>query len=86
MYLSRKLLSREVAYATVEKECLAIVWTLKKRQQYLYRHNLIVVTYHDPLSWLHREDGDNGKLATMGILMDCHTRGKLWIWTCEMIC
>ncbi|CAN2390102.1 K02A2.6-like [Pristimantis euphronides] len=62
LYLSRKLLPREVAYATVEKECLAIVWALRKLQSYLYGRNFTIVTDHNPLSWLHRMAGENGKL------------------------
>lgn len=36
-YFSRKLLPREVAYAIMEKECLALIWALKKLLSYLYR-------------------------------------------------
>ena len=49
-YLSRKLLPREVSYATVEK-CLALVWALKKLQPYLYGHSFTVMTDHNPLIW-----------------------------------
>ncbi|XP_069835633.1 uncharacterized protein [Dendropsophus ebraccatus] len=69
LYLSRKLLSREVAYATVEKECLAIVWALQKLQSYLYGRRFTVITDHNPLSWLHRVAGDNGKLLRWSLAL-----------------
>ncbi|XP_075697048.1 uncharacterized protein LOC142662718 [Rhinoderma darwinii] len=61
-FISRKLLDREVAYATIEKECLAIVWALKKLQPYLYGRDFTIVTDHNPLTWLNRVSGDNGRL------------------------
>lgn len=69
MYLSRKLLPREVAYATIEKECLAIVWALQKLQPYLYGRKFTVVTDHNPLSWLYRVSGDNGKLLRWSLAL-----------------
>ncbi|CAM5165438.1 unnamed protein product, partial [Eretmochelys imbricata] len=36
VYLSKKLLPREQHYAAVEKECLAMVWALKKLEPYLF--------------------------------------------------
>uniref|UniRef100_A0A803KDA6 Gypsy retrotransposon integrase-like protein 1 n=1 Tax=Xenopus tropicalis TaxID=8364 RepID=A0A803KDA6_XENTR len=69
IYLSRKLLPREVAYATIEKECLAIVWALKKLQPYLFGSAFTVVTDHNPLSWLQRVSGDNGKLLRWSLAL-----------------
>ncbi|KAM4700653.1 MORC family CW-type zinc finger protein 3-like [Discoglossus pictus] len=43
-YISRKLLLREVAYATLEKECLAVVLALKKLQHYLYGRDFTAAT------------------------------------------
>ncbi|CAM5110449.1 unnamed protein product [Eretmochelys imbricata] len=36
VYLSKKLLPREQHCAAIEKECLAMVWALKKLQPYLF--------------------------------------------------
>ncbi|CAJ0924147.1 unnamed protein product [Ranitomeya imitator] len=69
LYLSRKLLPREVAYATIEKESLAIVWALQKLQPYLYGGNFTVITDHNPLSWLNRVVGDNGKLLRLSFIL-----------------
>jgi len=49
-FASRKLL--EIQYATIEKECLAIVWALKWFHVYLYGQKFTVETDHKPLSWL----------------------------------
>ncbi|XP_040209167.1 uncharacterized protein LOC120940401 [Rana temporaria] len=69
LYLSRKLLPREVAYATIEKECLAIVWSLQKLQTYLYGRHFTVITDHNPLSWLNRVAGENGKLLRWSLIL-----------------
>uniref|UniRef100_A0A8C5WIF9 ribonuclease H n=1 Tax=Leptobrachium leishanense TaxID=445787 RepID=A0A8C5WIF9_9ANUR len=43
-FISRKLLPREVGYAAVEKECLALVWALRKLQPYVYGRSFTVMT------------------------------------------
>ncbi|XP_063788599.1 uncharacterized protein LOC134943977 [Pseudophryne corroboree] len=81
-YLSRKLLPREVGYATIEKECLAIVWAVKKLQPYLYGRHFTVVTDHNPLRWLQHTTGENGRLLRWSLALQVydfhiiHKQGK----------
>ena len=68
-YLSRKLLPREVSYAAIEKECLAVVWALKKLQPYLYGQPFSLLTDHNPLVWLNRVAGDNARLLRWSLAL-----------------
>ena len=61
-YASQKLLPREVNYATIEKECLAIVWALRLFYTYLYGQSFTIEMDHQPLSWLHRMKNTNSRL------------------------
>ena len=47
-YASRKLFPREVKYTVIEKECLAIVWSLRVFHTYLYGNTFTVETDHQP--------------------------------------
>ena len=62
-FASRKLLPREVNYAVVEKECLAIVWALYQFHVYLYGQEFTIKTDHLPLSWLERMKNKNARLT-----------------------
>ena len=48
-YASRALSTTEVGYAQVEKECLAIVFSLERFHQYTFGRKTIVNTDHKPL-------------------------------------
>ena len=53
-YASKKLLPRECRYSTIEKECLAIVWAVKKFHIYLGFNPFILQTDHQPLVYMNR--------------------------------
>ena len=61
-YASKKLLDREKAYSVIEKECLAVVWAVKKFQSYLYGTHFVLETDHEPLVYLNKAKCANARL------------------------
>ena len=51
-YASMKLLDREKRYSVMERECLGIVWGLKKCALYLYGMQFTLQTDHRPLEFI----------------------------------
>ncbi|XP_018368423.1 PREDICTED: uncharacterized protein K02A2.6-like [Trachymyrmex cornetzi] len=49
-YASRTLSSTEQKYPQIDKEALAIVWTIRKFFHYLYARHFILITDHKPLT------------------------------------
>ncbi|XP_005313535.2 F-box/LRR-repeat protein 2 isoform X6 [Chrysemys picta bellii] len=69
VYLSKKLLPREQKYAAIEKECLAMVWALKKLEPYLFGQHFTVYTDHSPLTCLHQMKRANAKLLKWSLFL-----------------
>ncbi|KAK3109194.1 hypothetical protein FSP39_025154 [Pinctada imbricata] len=61
-YAGRKLKKSEQNYATIEKECLAIIWAVLKFQRYLYGAEFLLETDHKPLIYLHQAKVNNARL------------------------
>ncbi|XP_038057353.1 uncharacterized protein LOC119728962 [Patiria miniata] len=61
-YVSRKLLPREAKYSVIERECLALVWAIKKFHFFLYGKEFILETDHRPLSYLARTKMTNSRI------------------------
>ena len=61
-YASRKLLDREKRYSVMERECLGIVWGIKKFALYLYGKQFTLQTDHRPLEFLKVSKFDNPRI------------------------
>ncbi|XP_041356959.1 uncharacterized protein LOC121374100 [Gigantopelta aegis] len=68
-YASRKYKKAETHYATVEKECLAIVWAIQKFQRYLYGREFILETDHQPLVYLNKSKCANARLMHWALVL-----------------
>ena len=68
-YASRKLKDSEASYATIEKECLAIVWSIQKFQKYLYGREFMLETDHKPLIYLNNAKIANSRLMQWALAL-----------------
>ena len=71
-FFSRKLLSREKNYATMEKECLAIVETIKHFSVYLTGVPFTVVTDHSCLRYLNQMRDTGGRLTRWALVLQLY--------------
>ena len=62
-YASRALRKSERNYSTIEKEALGIVWAVAHFRQYLYGQRFILITDHQPLTWLKSFKEPKGRIA-----------------------
>ena len=61
-YASKKLLPRETRYSVIERECLALVWGVRKFQMYLYGREFQVETDHCPLIYMQNTKLTNSRI------------------------
>lgn len=62
-YLSRTLTSQERKYSSVERELIAVIWSLEKLRHYVEGFHFKVITDCHSLLWLHRLKDPQGRLA-----------------------
>jgi hypothetical protein len=68
-FASKKLLSRERNYSTIEREALAIVWGVQKFERFLYGQHFILETDHQPLQYLNNAKFQNGRLMRWALAL-----------------
>ncbi|XP_068220404.1 uncharacterized protein [Palaemon carinicauda] len=68
-YASRKLQTSEFKYSVIEKETLAIVWSVRKFQQYLYGRSFFLEIDHRPLTYLRNIKAHNARLMRWSLLL-----------------
>jgi hypothetical protein len=61
-FASRKLLDRETRYSTIERECLAIVWSISKFAKFLWGAHFTLQTDHRPLTYLQTSRFKNSRI------------------------
>ena len=72
-YISKKLLPRERNYATVEKECYAIIWAIGKFQCYLLGTEFTLQTDHRSLSYQDKAKYNNHRLMRWALSLQPYT-------------
>ena len=68
-FASRKLLPREKSYSIIEKECLAVVFGVRKFHQYLYGRQFILQTDHLPLVCFNKSRIANDRIMRWAMLL-----------------
>jgi hypothetical protein len=68
-YASKKLNRSQIQYTVMEKECLAVVWAVKKFEPYLYGKPFVIETDHQPLTCVKRSKVANGRIMRWALAL-----------------
>lgn len=68
-YFSKKFNPCQKNYATIEKECLALVWAIQQFQVYFGSNPITVYTDHNPLVFLNRMKGNNQRILRWSLFL-----------------
>ena len=68
-FVSRALTNTEQHYAAIEKEMLAVVWSLERFHQYTFGRTVIVHSDHRPLEAIVRKPLDRAPRRLQNMLM-----------------
>ena len=71
-YASKKLSRAERNYSTIEKECLAIVWGIKRFYLYLYGVPFVLQTDHEPLKYMDSAKYTNARLMRWAMFLQSY--------------
>ncbi|XP_043212021.1 uncharacterized protein LOC122376289 [Amphibalanus amphitrite] len=71
-YASKKLSERERKYSTMERECLAVVWGVRKFQLYLYGRPFVLQTDHQPLVFLNKAKLLNDRIMRWALFLESY--------------
>ena len=69
LFASRKLLPQETRYSVIERECLALIWTLSKFARYLLGKRFLLMTDHRPLTHIGKEKSINSRVCRWSLLL-----------------
>lgn len=69
-FASRNLNTAEIRYPTIEKELLAIVWSVKYFRPYLYGRRFIIKTDHKPLIYLFNMTNPSSRLTKFRLTLE----------------
>ena len=72
-YASKKLTGAERNYSTIEKECLAIVWSIKRFHLYLHGVSFVLQTDHEPLKYMNSAKFANGRLMRWAMFLQSYS-------------
>ena len=77
-YISKKLTEKEKRFSKIERECLAIVWSVKKLRTFLYGREFVLQTDHQPLTYLKQARFLNDRVMSWALyLQNYHIKTEM---------